>query len=93
MDPVVDKGSEPKIEVEEPPRKATRIRKPKSPAQLKTVIIEKTKAKPPAAEKAPVTGRWSPQVANALFKAAGQSKINPGMSMEEVKKMVAGSKR
>jgi hypothetical protein len=92
LDPVADKGSEPEIEVVEPPRKATRIRKSKSPAQLKSVIVDKPKAKPLVAEKAPVKGRWSPQVVDALLKVVAQPGINSEMSMEEVKRMVSGSR-
>jgi hypothetical protein len=83
LGPVADKGPEPKIKVEAAPRKTTRIRKSKSPAQLKSVIIENPKVKPHAAEKAPVTGRWSPQVVDALLKVVAQSEIDPEMSIGE----------
>jgi hypothetical protein len=93
LDPVADKGPEPKIEVQAAPRKATRIRKSKAPEQLKSVAIEKPKAELPAAEKAPVTGRWSPQVVDALVEVVTQSEVNPGMSLDEVKTMVSGLRR
>jgi hypothetical protein len=93
LDPVAVEESEPEIAIEKPSRKVTRLRKSKAPVQLKSVIVEKPKVKPPVAEKVPVTDRWSPQVVDALFKVAAQSEIDPEMSIGEVKRIVSGARQ
>jgi hypothetical protein len=92
LDPVAVEGSEPEIAIDETSRKMTRLRKSKAPAQLKSVIVEKPKVKPHAAEKASVTGRWSPQVVDALLRVVALSEIDPEMSIGEVKRMVSGAR-
>jgi hypothetical protein len=79
------------IDVEEPPRKVKSVRRPKSPEPLKSVTAEKPRPKPPAVNKTQHTGRWSPLVVDALCKVATQLDLNPGMSLEEVHKMVSES--
>jgi hypothetical protein len=90
---VTDKTPEAQVAVKEPSRKMTRLRKSKAPEQLKSVTIEKPKARLPAAGKAQVSGRWSPPVVDALLKVVAQSEIDPEMSMEEVMRMLSGAKR
>ncbi|MHC1744930.1 MAG: hypothetical protein AB9873_18150 [Syntrophobacteraceae bacterium] len=48
---------------------------------------------PPAVEAARAAGKWSPQVVEALFKVVTQSETDPGMSVEDLRKMVTKPRR
>ena len=85
------KGSEPEGAVEELPIRTKPLRKSKSAGKLRPNPI--TRPKSSGAEKTPVTGRWSPQVMDALLKVVRQRDLDSDMSLEDVKKMVFKSKR
>ena len=87
------KRSESESIVEESLGKVKRIRKSKLQENSKPPTTDKSKPKPVAPEITTATGRWAPQVVDALFKVVMQSKVNTGVSLEEVKRMVSRSKR
>lgn len=86
------KGRESQIAMEEPPGKVKRIRKSKSSEQLKSLTIEKPISKPPGLEESAGKDRWSPLLVDALCKVVTQHDLNTGMTLEDVQKMVSGSK-
>ncbi len=84
-------GSE--IATKEPPKKAKRVRKSKSPEQLKSLPAEKPMLKPATAEDSSIAGRWSPLLVDALYKLVEREDIDTGMTLEDVRIMVSKPKR
>jgi hypothetical protein len=64
-----------------------------SPRKSKAMAIEKPAPTPHAGEKPQHTDRWSPPVVNALCKVIMQHNLYPGMSREDVHKMVSNWNR
>jgi hypothetical protein len=87
------KARESQIAMEEPPGKVKRFRKSKSSEQLKSLTVEKQIPKPPGLEKSSVKDRWSPLLVDVLCKVVAQHDLNTGMTLEDVQRMVSGSKR
>lgn len=86
-------GPDPEIAANEPPRRAKRIRKTKSPEQLKSLPTENPMHKAAAPENSPVAGRWSPLLVEALYKIVGQNELDTGMTLEDVERMLSRPKR
>ncbi|MDR3557089.1 MAG: hypothetical protein P4L55_20225 [Syntrophobacteraceae bacterium] len=82
-------GPESEIATKEPPKKAKRVRKSKSPEQLKSSPAEKPIPKPATPENSSTAGRWSPLLVDALYELVAGHDINTGMTLEDVKKMVS----
>ncbi|MCL5405611.1 MAG: hypothetical protein M1398_02620 [Deltaproteobacteria bacterium] len=82
-------GSGSEIATKEPPKKAKRFRKSKSPEQLKSLLVEKKMLKPATSEDSAVAGRWSPLLVDALYELAARQDIDAGMTLEDVRKMVS----
>jgi hypothetical protein len=74
---------------EEPPGKPVHLGE--SPPKMKSMVIEKPAPTSHAGEKPQHQVRWSPPVVDALCKVIMQHNLCPGMSLEEVHKMVSDS--
>jgi len=91
--PPTVKGLGPEIATEEPSRKPKRSRKSESPQKLKFMATEKPRPARPAVEEPPYPDRWSPLLVETLCKVIMQLNLYPGMSLEEVHKMISDSNR
>lgn len=86
-------GAESEISTDEPPKKARRVRKSKSPEQLKSLPVEKPMLKPANAEDSSIADGWSPLLVDALYKLVARQDIDTGMTLEDVRRMVSRPKR
>ncbi len=93
LDLIAVNGPGSEIATKVPPKKAKRVRKSKSPEQLKSSPAEKPMCKPATPENSSIADGWSPLLVDALYELVARHDIDIGMTLEDVQKMVSRPKR
>jgi hypothetical protein len=91
--PLAVEGAGPEIAIEETCEHPKPERESELPRKLKPIATGIPRSAPPPVEEPQVSGRWLPLVADALCEVIMRLNLYPGMSPEEVHKMVSGWNR
>ena len=91
--PLAVEGAGPEIAIEETYEHPKPERKSESPRKLKPIATGIPSPASLAVGEPQVTGRWQPLVVDALCEVILRLNLYPGMSHEEVRKMVSGWNR